>query len=157
MWSTDRELQVDGAHYRLDGVHGGPAPAHDIGIWVGATGPRMLANIGRLAAGWVPSLPYVPPERLGDMHEQIDAAAHDAGRDPATIRRIYNVGGAITDGARGDGPLDGPVDHWVDALARYATGHRMDTFIHSVDLGDETQLRRFAEEVVPGIRAALDA
>lgn len=153
MWSTDRELQVDGAHYRLDGVHGGPAPAHDIGIWVGATGPRMLANIGRLADGWVPSLPYVPPERLGDMHEQIDAAAHDAGRDPATIRRIYNVGGAITDGARGDGPLD----HWVDALARYATGHRMDTFIHSVDLGDETQLRRFAEEVVPGIRAALDA
>lgn len=157
LWSTDRGLRVDGEHYVLDGVHGGPAPAHDIGIWLGAVGPRMLGVTGRLADGWVPSLPHVGPDRLPDAHARIDEAAVGQGRDPAAIRRIYNIGGTITDGARGNGPLDGPVDQWVDTLARFAGELRMDAFVLTLDsLTDHAQLRRFAEDVAPGVRAALD-
>src|SRR4051812_38502785 len=34
----------------------GPRPAHPIGIWLGAYGPRMLRITGRLADGWLPSI-----------------------------------------------------------------------------------------------------
>src|SRR3712207_8538976 len=44
-------------------------------IWVGAAGPRMLALIGRLADGWVPSLFWAPPERLPGLYKRIDEAA----------------------------------------------------------------------------------
>jgi alkanesulfonate monooxygenase SsuD/methylene tetrahydromethanopterin reductase-like flavin-dependent oxidoreductase (luciferase family) len=156
LWSTDRGLHVDGEHYRLDGIHGGPQPAHDIGIWLGAVGPRMLAVTGRLADGWVPSLPYVGPARLPEAHERIDEAAAGAGRDPAAIHRVYNISGTITDGRRGDGPLDGPVDQWVDTLARFAGELRMDAFVLMLDdLAEHSQLRRLAEEILPGVRDAL--
>lgn len=40
VWSAGRGLRFDGEHYRLGGLHAGPAPAHPIGIWVGAYKPR---------------------------------------------------------------------------------------------------------------------
>ena len=58
-WSQERSVRVDGEHYRLRGYKPGPPPAHDIGIWVGAGGDRMLDLIGRAADGWVPSLGWV--------------------------------------------------------------------------------------------------
>ena len=36
LWSEERSVSFDGKHYRLDGAHPGPRPAHPIGIWVGA-------------------------------------------------------------------------------------------------------------------------
>src|SRR3712207_2596234 len=51
LWSGGRGLRFDGAHYRLEGAQGGPVPAHPIGIWLGALGPRMLALTGRVADG----------------------------------------------------------------------------------------------------------
>ena len=53
---------LDGAHYPLRGAKAGPAPAHEIGIWVGAYKPRMLRLVGRLADGWLPSAGYAPPD-----------------------------------------------------------------------------------------------
>src|SRR4051812_48247085 len=55
MWSDERSVRYPGTYYQLAGVKPGPQPAHDIGIWLGAVGPRMLALVGRLADGWVPS------------------------------------------------------------------------------------------------------
>jgi alkanesulfonate monooxygenase SsuD/methylene tetrahydromethanopterin reductase-like flavin-dependent oxidoreductase (luciferase family) len=55
LWSDQRSVRFTGHHYRVAGVRPGPAPAHPIGIWVGAYGPRMLRLVGRLADGWVPS------------------------------------------------------------------------------------------------------
>lgn len=155
LWTAERGLRVGGEHYALDGIHGGPPPPHDIGIWLGAIGPRMLSVTGRMADGWVPSLPVVPPDQLLTRHEQIDAAASAAGRSPQAIRRIYNLGGTITDGAVGDGPLDGPVDKWIDTLVAFAADLRMDTFILTIDADGPAQVRRFAEEVIPGVRDAL--
>src|SRR5262245_47257012 len=94
MWATDERGGVYGSGHQA-GVHGakrGPAPAHDIAIWVGALKPRMLDLIGRVADGWLPSLPYVSsPDALREGNERIDAAARGAGRDPAQIRRLTNI------------------------------------------------------------------
>jgi alkanesulfonate monooxygenase SsuD/methylene tetrahydromethanopterin reductase-like flavin-dependent oxidoreductase (luciferase family) len=151
MWSGQRSVRVEGRFYSLHGVHPGPMPAHPIGIWIGATGPRMLDLIGRLADGWIPSSSYVPPEKLPDMNARIDAAAATAGRDPAAIRRLYNVFGRITEGSS-SGSLDGPVDQWVDELTTLAVARGMDSYILGVDGPPEDQLRRFALEVVPRVR-----
>lgn len=159
VWGQVRTPRLAGEHYTLDGARPGPRPAHDIGIWVGATGPRMLALIGELADGWVPSASYLPPERLPALHARIDEAAHAAGRAPGDVRRVYNIGGTITDGASA-GFLVGPVSQWVDELAALATDGRMDTFVlWATPAGDEPddarQVRRFGEEVAPAVRAAV--
>src|SRR5919199_3984190 len=95
VWSEERSLRFDGEFYPLRGMRPGPRPVHEIGIWVGAYGPRMLRLIGRLADGWVPSLGYSSPEKLPKMQERIDEAAAGAGRKPGEIRRAYNIGGRI--------------------------------------------------------------
>jgi alkanesulfonate monooxygenase SsuD/methylene tetrahydromethanopterin reductase-like flavin-dependent oxidoreductase (luciferase family) len=106
VWSEERSLRFDGEFYSLKGMRPGPHPVHDIGIWVGAYGPKMLDLIGRLADGWVPSQGYSPPGRLPEMHRRIDEGAGRAGREPQEIRRAYNVSGSID--AVEEGPLQGP-------------------------------------------------
>jgi alkanesulfonate monooxygenase SsuD/methylene tetrahydromethanopterin reductase-like flavin-dependent oxidoreductase (luciferase family) len=143
-WSGDRGLQFDGEHYTLRGVHSGPVPAHPIGIWLGAIGPRMLRLTGRTADGWVPSSPYLPPPKLAAAHAQIDDAAAVAGRDPAAIRRVYNVSGLITDGPT-EGFLHGPASQWIEELTGLVVEHGMDTFVFWPDTDPDTQVRAFAE------------
>src|ERR671927_239944 len=127
VWSEERSLRFDGEFYSLRGMRPGPRPVHEIGIWVGAYGPRMLRLIGRLADGWVPSLGYSSPKKLPEMQERIDEAAAEAGRKPGESRRAYNVGGHIGEEQRG--LLDGPSEHWVEELVRFAVELGMDTFI----------------------------
>lgn len=141
VWGDGR--RVDGEHYHLRGVRPGPAAPHEIPISIGAHGPRMLALIGRLADGWLPSLPFVPPDELAGKHAIIDRAAEDAGRDPSTIARMYNVSGEITDGP-GSGFLRGPENQWVDQLAWLHEAHRIDTFILWPRGDVVDQVRRFA-------------
>jgi len=151
MWSDQRSVRYDGEYYQLAGVHPGPQPAHKVGIWLGVGGPRMLALTGRAADGWVPSSAYAPPDVLPELHARIDRAAAAAGRDPATIRRIYNIFGTITDGDS-RGPFDGPPQQWIDKLSALALNGGMDTFLFGAQGDDLAQVRRFAEEVVPGVR-----
>ena len=155
LWAQERGIRVDGRHYRLDGAQGGPPPAHDIGIWLGAYRPRMLGLVGRMADGWIPSLPRLPVEEVSRCHRLIDDAARAAGRDPATIRRIANVNGAITDG-EATGWLHGPVEHWVVELGRLVRELRFDGFVLWPDHDDVLgQTERFAREVVPAVREEL--
>jgi alkanesulfonate monooxygenase SsuD/methylene tetrahydromethanopterin reductase-like flavin-dependent oxidoreductase (luciferase family) len=90
---TERSVNLDGEHYRAKGAKPGPAPAHRVGLWVGAYGPRMLRLTGRLGDGWLPSLGNLTPDEIAARHETIDEAARRAGRDPADIVRAVNVGG----------------------------------------------------------------
>jgi alkanesulfonate monooxygenase SsuD/methylene tetrahydromethanopterin reductase-like flavin-dependent oxidoreductase (luciferase family) len=153
MWSGERNLRFSGEHYRLAGAHSGPVPVHPIGIWLGVYGPRALRLAGRLADGWVPSL-RGDLTLLSEGAARLDDAAAAADRDPAEIRRVVNVNGQITDGAR-LGLLRGPVDQWVDELTDLAVGYGVDTFMFWGD--GEDQLPRFAEEVVPAVRAEVAA
>ena len=155
VWGTERSLQFDGEFYSLKGMRPGPPPAHPIGIWVGAYGPRMLGLIGRKADGWVPSLGYSPPERLPGMHEKIDEGAAEAGRDPSEIKRVYNVSGNI--GPEGEGLLEGPARKWVETLSGFVLEGGMDTFVYWPSADHERQTELFAGEVVPGIREAVEA
>jgi alkanesulfonate monooxygenase SsuD/methylene tetrahydromethanopterin reductase-like flavin-dependent oxidoreductase (luciferase family) len=155
LWSDERSVRFTGQHYRVVGVKPGPAPAHPIRISVGAYGPRMLALIGRMADGWVPSSTYVPPERLGAAQARVDDAAAAAGRDPAAIRRLYNVSGRI--GPAGGGFLDGPPGQWVEQLLPLVVETGMDTFVLWPSESPASQLERFAAEVAPALREAVAA
>lgn len=153
VWSEERSLRFDGEIYTLNGMRPGPRPAHDIGIWVGAAGPRMLDLVGRLADGWVPSLFWAPPERLAELHERIDAGVAEAGREPAEIKRVYNLSGTI--GAEGDELLEGPVSTWIGQLTRFVLELGMDTFIYWPTENHERQVEVFANEVAPAVREAV--
>jgi alkanesulfonate monooxygenase SsuD/methylene tetrahydromethanopterin reductase-like flavin-dependent oxidoreductase (luciferase family) len=155
LWSDQRSVRFTGQHYRVAGVKPGPAPAHPIGIWVGAFGPRMLSLIGRVADGWVPSSPSLPPERLPAAQARIDDAAAAAGRDPASIRRLYNISGRI--GPGGGGFLDGPAGQWVEQLLPVVTEHGMDTLVLWPTEFPARQLELFAAEVAPALREAVAA
>jgi alkanesulfonate monooxygenase SsuD/methylene tetrahydromethanopterin reductase-like flavin-dependent oxidoreductase (luciferase family) len=153
VWSGERNLRFEGKHYRLRGAHSGPIPAHRIGIWLGVYGPQALKLAGRVADGWVPSFKG-DLKALADMTKRLDDAAAEAGRDPGSIRRLLNVNGVITDGAS-NGMLHGPVDQWIEELTDLAITYQFDTFILWAE--GEGQLSRFAEEVVPAVRAQVAA
>lgn len=155
VWGGDRGLRFEGEHYRVDGLHGGPRPAHDIGIWLGVTGPRALGLLGRSADGWVPSIPRVPLDQVDDKQARIDEAASEAGRDPRAIRRLCNVNGVITDGDRG-GFLHGPPEQWVEELGSLAVDHGLDTFILWPEADPVEQVRRLSE-VAPRVRELVES
>jgi alkanesulfonate monooxygenase SsuD/methylene tetrahydromethanopterin reductase-like flavin-dependent oxidoreductase (luciferase family) len=153
VWSGERNLRFEGEHYRLAGAQSGPVPAHPIGIWLGVYGPRALRLAGQVADGWLPSF-RGELQPLVEMTARLDGAAAEAGREPGSIRRLLNVGGAITDGTS-QGPLRGPVTQWVEELTALVVSHGFDTFVLWAE-GSE-QLARFAEEIVPAVRAQVAA
>jgi alkanesulfonate monooxygenase SsuD/methylene tetrahydromethanopterin reductase-like flavin-dependent oxidoreductase (luciferase family) len=143
-WSGERNVRFAGEHYQLNGVHPGPAPAHPIGIWLGAYGPRMLRLTGRLADGWLPSLGgrFLTGEAALSGHAAIDEAARAAGRDPDQIERVVNVM-----------ELEGDPGRWADQLARIARELRFSTLL--VTASDSAFVRRLGEEVAPRVRELL--
>jgi phthiodiolone/phenolphthiodiolone dimycocerosates ketoreductase len=86
LWHADGPVDFDGAFFRLERarldaeLHGGQPPP----VWVGASGPRMLALTGRYADGWWPTGSDGPEEYAAKL-AVIHRAAEDAGRDPSSI------------------------------------------------------------------------
>lgn len=143
-WSGEHSVSVEGEHYRVKGVHPGPPPAHPIGIWLGAYGPRMLRITGRVADGWLPSLGshYLSPEDVPGRQAAIDEAAQAAGRDPADIERAVNIMG-----------LEGAPDTWAGQLAHLATELRFSTLLVGVPEEDPIGfVRRLGEDIAPAVR-----
>jgi alkanesulfonate monooxygenase SsuD/methylene tetrahydromethanopterin reductase-like flavin-dependent oxidoreductase (luciferase family) len=131
-------LRAGGEYYRVAGAKRGPAPAHEIPVWIGAYKPRMLDLVGRKADGWLPSLPYLEPGDLPRGNHLIDQAAATAGRDPREVTRLLNI----------------PAGQSADDLVRLALEDGISTFIV---MGDDPEgLRRFAGEVAPAVREQVD-
>ncbi|HEY0247990.1 MAG TPA: LLM class flavin-dependent oxidoreductase [Gryllotalpicola sp.] len=129
-----RPLRAGGEFWRVDGAKRGPAPAHEIPIWLGALKPRMLRLIGRKADGWLPSLPYLQPGDLQRGNATIDRAATDAGRDPREITRLLNVGPNSS----------------AEELVRFALEDGISVFIV---MGDDPRiLERWSAEIMPAVR-----
>jgi alkanesulfonate monooxygenase SsuD/methylene tetrahydromethanopterin reductase-like flavin-dependent oxidoreductase (luciferase family) len=107
-WTEDL-VTVEGDHYTVNGAKPGPPPAHPIGIWIGAYGPRMLRLTGRLGDGWLPSIggKYIARDDAPRMQAAVDEAARAAGREPSAIERAVNVMA-----------LEGDPKAWPDQLAR---------------------------------------
>jgi alkanesulfonate monooxygenase SsuD/methylene tetrahydromethanopterin reductase-like flavin-dependent oxidoreductase (luciferase family) len=154
IWDTGAPggVKVDGEHYRVVGAKRGPAPAHHIEIWLGAYGPRMLRLTGRAADGWLPSLSYTSLEQLADANAVIDEAAQEAGRSPAAVRRLLNVGGRFA--AVREGFLQGPATQWIEELTELALTYGVSAFITPGD--DPDHVREFALEVAPAVRDVVD-
>ena len=144
-------VRVEGKHHRVVGLHPGPAPAHPVEIWLGAYQPRMLRLTGRSADGWLPSMGYAAPDTLGGLNRTIDDAAAKAGRDPASIRRLYNIHGRF---GSGGGMLQGSPREWAEQLAELTLTEGMSTYILAVKSLDQVQ--RFAHEVAPAVRELVD-
>lgn len=155
IWDVDGAgpLVAGGEHHWLRGAKRGPAPRHDMEIWLGAVKPRMLALVGEKADGWLPSLGVVGARALTEANAIIDASAREHGRDPRDVRRLLNVGGSFS--ARPGGPLRGPVEQWVDDLVALALDDGISTFILAADEADVVD--RFAGEVAPAVRDAVAA
>ena len=86
LWTTDGPVDFDGGFFRLEGArldaelhHRGAPP-----IWIGASGPRMLALTGRYADGWWPTGSDGPEEYAAKL-AVIARSAEDNGRDPSSI------------------------------------------------------------------------
>ncbi len=141
LWDTGKRggARFDGEFYRLAGAKRGPAPAHKIPVWLGAYKPRGLRMLGARADGWLPTLGYLESlDAIDDGNTQIDVAAREAGRDPADIRRMLNLG---PDLAR------------PESLARLATERGIDTFVLMSD--DADTIRRFGQEIAPATRSLV--
>lgn len=152
VWDSEERsrLVVEGDYYRLDGAKRGPAPAHDIGIWLGAYKPRMLRLIGRTADGWLPSLGYLTSlEDLSTGNAAIDDAATTAGREPRAVRRLLNISGQVT-AQRSDRLLVGPPEQWAEQLAVLALEYGISGFILAGD--DATMLALLGQEIAPAVR-----
>jgi alkanesulfonate monooxygenase SsuD/methylene tetrahydromethanopterin reductase-like flavin-dependent oxidoreductase (luciferase family) len=157
VWDTDerRGVRHDGTYHQVIGAKRGPRPAHDIGIWVGAYKPRMLALTGAVADGWLPSLEYLPRgvASLPELNARIDDAAAEAGRDPSEVRRLMNVMN-VEFTRHGQELLHGPTEQWIDQLADLTLTHGITAFLIGGD--DITVTERFAAEVAPAVRALVE-
>jgi alkanesulfonate monooxygenase SsuD/methylene tetrahydromethanopterin reductase-like flavin-dependent oxidoreductase (luciferase family)/hemerythrin-like domain-containing protein len=143
MWAADEPGMVRGRGHQA-GVRGakrGPAPAHDIAIWVGGLKPRMLALIGRVADGWLPSYSYLENrDVLGQGNERIDEAARAAGREPGEVRRLTNVM---------------PADADPQTLAGLTRDFGVSAFILMSD--NRAEISRFAAVIAPQVRDLVAA
>jgi alkanesulfonate monooxygenase SsuD/methylene tetrahydromethanopterin reductase-like flavin-dependent oxidoreductase (luciferase family) len=111
---------------------------------------------GRVADGWLPSVPRLPLEEIPQRQKAIDEAAERAGRDPRAIRRIANVNGTITADGRSEGFLRGPATQWIDDVGRLREDYGFETFIFWGEGDFDEQVRRFAADVVPTARERMD-
>jgi alkanesulfonate monooxygenase SsuD/methylene tetrahydromethanopterin reductase-like flavin-dependent oxidoreductase (luciferase family) len=153
-WAASANVQFEGVHYQVPGAAGGPRPAHDIGIWVGAYQRRLLQLTGRAADGWVPSSPGMPPERLAAANRIIDEAAVAAGRSPRDVTRIYNIDCAPSES--GSGFLQGPPRARAEQLAELTLSEGISCYIlYQADSADF--IREFAAEVAPAARELVAA
>jgi alkanesulfonate monooxygenase SsuD/methylene tetrahydromethanopterin reductase-like flavin-dependent oxidoreductase (luciferase family) len=164
LWAPGSTATFRGQHYSLTDAQPGPAPAHDIGIWLGALGPRMLNLLGRKADGWIAPLGTDYSTKPA-AQDRIDAAAHAAGRQPADIRRVIQPVGAVTDHPHTtDRPRTGPgtqpirttPDRWAQIIAEFVQQERFDTVNFVPQTESVEQLTRFATEVIPAARAAIE-
>ena len=96
----------------------------------------MLRLTGALADGWIPSHGYLKPDAVPEAAARIDDAAREAGRDPAGLRRLYNL--SETD---------------PHVLARYATELGFDTFVYWPEGDDPARdIERYASDTVPAVK-----
>ncbi|MDH6676849.1 alkanesulfonate monooxygenase SsuD/methylene tetrahydromethanopterin reductase-like flavin-dependent oxidoreductase (luciferase family) [Rhodococcus sp. LBL1] len=144
MWSGERSIRFDGDFYSVDGLHPGPVPAHPMGVWIGGYKPRMLRLIGEIGDGWLPTLSYIDDAGIATASATIDEAATAAGRDPASIRRVLNVGGDV------------PLEDLPRRLISFALDHGIDTFILGGHPTEES-LTYLAQEIFPRVRDGVAA
>jgi alkanesulfonate monooxygenase SsuD/methylene tetrahydromethanopterin reductase-like flavin-dependent oxidoreductase (luciferase family) len=152
MWSKPH-FSYRGRHYSTVEAEMEPKPEKPIPIWLGVYKPRGLALVGELADGWIPSMPYAPPETAVDMRELIREAARKARRDPEGITYAYNVALRIGDRRPGralSGEPEEIAEVLIDLVKKGFTA-----FNFWVSPERPEQMERLAGEVLPLVRKGI--
>ena len=150
LWTATEPVTLPGKFHHLQGAAPGPHPDHDVGIWVGSYGRRMLELTARLADGWVPSQGDAGPAEVAALTARLDDLTVDAGRDPSDVLRIYNINGRFaTDGNRF---LDGPPAVWAEQLTELVLLQGFSAFVLAPSGDIISSIGTFAEQVAPDVR-----
>jgi len=127
LW-TEESVTFHGEQHTVVGAGLAPMPVQrPIPVWFGAASPPAFRRTGRLADGWFPLFP--PGPKLDEARAAVDAAALDAGREPAAIGMEGRVNW-------GDNGLDQLLDHaerWRAAGATHLTVNTMNAGLGAVD------------------------
>ncbi|MEV6829740.1 LLM class flavin-dependent oxidoreductase [Amycolatopsis sp. NPDC051102] len=156
-------VTFDGEFYQVTDLE--PAQEEIPPVWTGSVGPKSLAVTGRVADGWMPgrAADWLS-ERYRTSRPVIDAAAVDAGRDPAEIATVYNFPGRITAEplarTRADDGrwIGGSPAQWIEELTGAVLDHGAAGFVLFGPGGstpDRFAVARWAEEIVPAVREAV--
>ena len=119
------DATVDGE--RVVGAGIAPMPAQrPIPVWFGCSSPPAYRRAGRLGDGWFPQVP--PGGELDDARGIVEAAAREAGRDPAALGMEGRVSfaGDVSDTAAA-------VERWRAAGATHVAVNTMGAGLASVD------------------------
>jgi FAD/FMN-containing dehydrogenase/alkanesulfonate monooxygenase SsuD/methylene tetrahydromethanopterin reductase-like flavin-dependent oxidoreductase (luciferase family) len=147
MWDAadPRPLVLDGAHHRVAGAQRGPAPAHQLAVWLGGPADAdRVASAARAADGWWSAPPEGAPDGTPDLallraeQDAVDAAVTAAGRDPREVRR-----GVVLDASSLGADA-------VDVLVALVVEAGVGTLVLAG--ADEVALSRFAADVLPDLR-----
>ena len=130
-----------------------PKPERDIPIWLGTYGERALELTGRVADGWIPSMPYAPPDEATRKRDIVLRGLAAAGRDPGAFDWAYNVSARIDGGPPNDPDrqIAGDPDGVIERIAElFDLGFTTLNFW----LGGrrEEQMERLATDVLPEAR-----
>ncbi len=114
------------------------APAQErLPIVLAAMGPKNVALAGEIADGWLPT--FFSPEHVAILREPLDEGARRAGRDPAEVAIMPQVGVCIDD------DIDAARDmmRWILALYIGGMGSRKKNFyvdlVERYGYGDEAR------------------
>lgn len=147
-------VRLESEQTSVMGYEAGPVPPVPVEVWMGSNLPRMLEVTGRVADGWLAGISLaVPPSEIPRRRAIIDDAAAAAGRDPASIRRIYNIAGVVGRG-RGQG-FAGSADDWAEWLNEWVRELGFDGFVFWPTGEPGRQAELFGREVIPRTRAML--
>jgi alkanesulfonate monooxygenase SsuD/methylene tetrahydromethanopterin reductase-like flavin-dependent oxidoreductase (luciferase family) len=162
LWEPDRIVEKEGDHYPIR-TRSGPAPAHRIGIWLGALRPRMLDLLGQKADGWVAPL-GTGYETKAEAQNRIDAGARTAGREPTDIRRAIQLVGSVTEtpltqarptSGPGNQPIRTTPEIWARIIREFVGDERFDTINFIPEQETAEQIQQFGETVIPLVRDAM--
>ncbi|HEX3791843.1 MAG TPA: LLM class F420-dependent oxidoreductase [Pseudonocardiaceae bacterium] len=127
LW-TEHTVTFAGDYETVTAAGLAPLPVHrPIPLWLGAQSERAYQRVGRLADGWFPQMG--PGDRVDAALAVIEAAATEAGRDPASIQMEPRV----SLGADGIDKVVEEVDYWRDKGASHLSINTMNAGLGSVD------------------------
>jgi alkanesulfonate monooxygenase SsuD/methylene tetrahydromethanopterin reductase-like flavin-dependent oxidoreductase (luciferase family) len=150
--------------YSLGRVAPGPVPAHRIGIWLGAVGPKMLDLLGERADGWIAPL-GIGYETKPFAQDRIDQAALAAGRQPDEVRRVVQLVGEVTEqpitrirprSGPGWQPIRTDPDGWARIITEFVHDERFDTINFLPEIDSMDQITAFGNQVIPRVNSLLE-
>jgi len=126
LW-TEQSVTFDGAHHTVTGAGLAPVPVQrPIPVWIGTASEPGYRRAGRIADGWFPMMS--PGSGLDYARGIVEAAAVEAGRDPASIGMEGRASWSGDDDA-----VAREIAAWAGAGASHVSINTMDAGLKTVD------------------------